>query len=232
MLLQAEEPWQHLLSRKGNLWLNCSRPGQMLKACNVPYWQAETIRAQVSLFPSNFHPELESGFTSLAQGFSRTHSPSVLHWVTSNLIFSAKQTGDWEHEGRWWWPQTGQASISWRSLVTLPPRSQTPLPPMPHGDMRLIPGLPALRQGCSIGPTRIWLLAIKANKHLKSGAKPACKQQWGYQTNSSKQGCLHVSGASWVSTCFVFCFLLIFQYAAYYLILLPTVLVLQQTQKY
>lgn len=66
MLLQAEEPWQHLLSRKGNHWLDCSRPGEMLKTCNAPYWQAEIARAQIFSLPCNFHPELESGFMSFS----------------------------------------------------------------------------------------------------------------------------------------------------------------------
>lgn len=77
------------LSRKGNHCLDCSRPGEMLKTCNAPYWQAEIIRAQVSFFPWHFHPRLESGF----MGFSSVHSPFVLCWVTSKLTASAKQTG-------------------------------------------------------------------------------------------------------------------------------------------
>ena len=64
-LLQAEQPWQHLLSRKGNRRLDCSGPGETLKTCNTSYWQAE-VRAQVSFFPGNFHPALESGFMSFS----------------------------------------------------------------------------------------------------------------------------------------------------------------------
>lgn len=61
--LQAEEPW---LSRQGNPWLDCSRPGEMLKTCNAPRWQAEIIRGQVFSLPCNSHTELESGFTILS----------------------------------------------------------------------------------------------------------------------------------------------------------------------
>lgn len=63
-LLQTEEPWQHLLSRKGNCWLNCSRPGEMLKTCNAPRWQAGIIRTQVFRLPCKFPTELQSGFMS------------------------------------------------------------------------------------------------------------------------------------------------------------------------
>jgi len=108
-------------------------------------------------------------------------------------------------------------NLGWGAWAALSPHHQPPLPPMSHRYMRLVSGVQALWQGCSIGPTRIWLLAFKANKYPQHGANPHVNSSEITKTAAQREAaCTQMANPEQAPASY--CFPLIFQYAAYDLI--------------